>query len=115
MNDRSGAGRMYLGGAPGNETRTGLSRLKGGRCWGNRVCWRFGTAANGIAASIPGKKTRTGTFPITNVVEKERFGGVERGATVTVAEPFVYPVFCGCEGVKVLVGLPSRTTVSCKS
>ena len=63
--------------------RTGLSRRKGGRCWGSRVYCLFGTELYGIGFTMPGKNTTTGTFPIKTVLENDRFGGEERGAVGT--------------------------------
>jgi hypothetical protein len=42
--------------------------------------------------AVPGRETLTGTFPIKTVVENERFGGEERGATDTDTDPFVNAV-----------------------
>lgn len=83
MKDRSVDGKMYFGGWPGREIRTGLSRRRGGRCSGKRVCCFFGTAEHTIGWAIPGRSTTAGTFPISVVLEKDRFGGVEFGAVGT--------------------------------
>lgn len=83
MNDRSVAGKMYLGDCPGRDIRTGLSRRSGGRCCGRRVYCRLGTEPNETGCVIPGRNTTTGTFPIRTVVEKDRLGGVVLGAVGT--------------------------------
>lgn len=83
MKDRSVEGKMYLGGWPGSEMRTGLSRRSGGRCWGSRVCCLFGTVEYGIGWAMPGMKTTTGTFPIRVVLENDLLGGDDLGAVGT--------------------------------
>lgn len=65
--------------------RTGLSRRKGGRCCGSRVYSLFGTAENWTGLAIPGRETTTGTLPTSVVLEKDRFGGEDRGAVGTDA------------------------------
>jgi hypothetical protein len=52
MNDRSVVGNIYRGGAGGSEMRTGLSRRRGGRWFGRRVCCLMGTFWNTIGAFI---------------------------------------------------------------
>lgn len=74
---------MYRGGLPGNDILTGLSRRRGGRCSGSRVCCFLGTAEYGIAFVIPGRKTITETLPTSTVLEKERLGGDDLGAVGT--------------------------------
>lgn len=83
MNDRSVDGNMYFGGWPGREIRTGLSRRRGGRCSGKRVCCFFATAEHTNGWVIPGRSTTVGTFPISVVLEKDLFGGVDLGAVGT--------------------------------
>lgn len=48
------------------------------------MCCFLGTAGNDLGCVMPGRKTTTGTLPIRVVLEKERFGGSDRGAVGTL-------------------------------
>jgi hypothetical protein len=76
MKDLSVLGKIYLGGSLGRETRTGLSRLKGGRCCGSKVCCFFTTFGTDFFWSMPGNDICMATFPSTVVKEKSLFGAV---------------------------------------
>jgi len=75
MNERSVVGKMYRGGAGGNDIRTGLSRRRGGRWFGRRVCCFMGTFWKCIGFFMLGKNTRTMALWVCTVVEKLRACG----------------------------------------
>ena len=83
IKDLSMLGKIYLGWSSGMEILTGLSRLKGGRCCGRRVCCFFAMFLTAILFGIPGRYTLTSTLPTTVEVENDRFGGGARGAALT--------------------------------
>lgn len=81
MNDRSTDGKIYLGGFEGRDTRTGLSRRRGGRCCGKRVCCFTGTPVNIIGSFMLGRKTRIWTLETCVVLENDRLSGAGFGGS----------------------------------
>ena len=76
MKERSLLGKTYRAIWSGRDTRTGLSRRKGGRCCGRRVCSFLGTLGTATRFAMPGKLIVTDTLPSSTEVENERFGGI---------------------------------------
>jgi hypothetical protein len=107
MKDLSVLGNMYRGASSGMEILTGLSRLKGGRCCGRRVCCLLTTLETNFLCSIPGSETCTVTFPRTVTKEKDLFGPLGAGGL---------SFFPSCESARIFVVLGSGFgAASCRS
>ena len=67
--DRSMLGKTYRGPYAGNDIRTGLSRLSGGRRSGNLVCWRTVNLTKLAGRLVEGIQHLTMTAPIATDFE----------------------------------------------
>ena len=116
MNDLSTLGKMYRGWSLGKEILTGLSRLRGGRCCGRRVCCFFAMFFTEIFLGMPGRYTLTGTLPTTVDVEKDRFGRGAGGAALAgcLVVDRLWPLALGMDA-DAGIGCSALSVLSCRS